>query len=256
VFQQYLSWIHPSSLRSATLNHLTSYLDSLPRSRKGLRAQTIAALKSLYTYGTKAGYLSANFGLFIQTPKSQNKISERYLSEAEIHALFQAVRSDLEHGVLAFLYYGGLRVGELLSLKTPDLRVLESGELLIQVHGKGEKKRAVILSEEIASKLEISERLERESDSQYLFASPASRMRPMSDVAIRKLLFKLSIRAGLQKRVSPHWLRHAHATHALERGAPIHLVQATLGHSSIATTGMYLHAKPKESSGSYLGTRE
>jgi integrase/recombinase XerD len=52
--------------------------------------------------------------------------------------------------------------------------------------------------------------------------------------------------------VSCHWLRHAHASHALDRGAPIHLVQATLGHSSISTTGRYLHARPTESSSSYL----
>jgi hypothetical protein len=55
-------------------------------------------------------------------------------------------------------------------------------------------------------------------------------------------------RAGLESKVSPHWLRHAHATHALERGAPIHLVQATLGHAPVATTGRYLHAHPSDSS--------
>jgi integrase/recombinase XerD len=53
--------------------------------------------------------------------------------------------------------------------------------------------------------------------------------------------------------VSPHWLRHAHATHALERQAPIHLVAATLGHASVATTGRYLHARPTDSSALYLG---
>jgi len=54
--------------------------------------------------------------------------------------------------------------------------------------------------------------------------------------------------AALDERPSPHWLRHAHATHALERGAAIHLVQATLGHASVATTGRYLHARPTDSS--------
>jgi integrase/recombinase XerD len=58
-------------------------------------------------------------------------------------------------------------------------------------------------------------------------------------------------RAGLET-VSPHWLRHAHASHALDRGAPIHLVQATLGHANINTTGRYLHARPKESSSRFL----
>jgi len=59
-------------------------------------------------------------------------------------------------------------------------------------------------------------------------------------------------RAGLEVHVSPHWLRHSHATHALERGAPIHLVAATLGHASVATTGKYLHARPTDSSARYL----
>ena len=56
----------------------------------------------------------------------------------------------------------------------------------------------------------------------------------------------------ISEKVSPHWLRHAHASHALERGAPIHLVQATLGHATLATTGRYLHAMPSDSSARYL----
>ncbi len=59
-------------------------------------------------------------------------------------------------------------------------------------------------------------------------------------------------RAGFDKDVSPHWMRHAHASHALDRGAAAHLVHATLGHSSVATTGRYLHARPTESSSKYL----
>lgn len=59
-------------------------------------------------------------------------------------------------------------------------------------------------------------------------------------------------RAGIGKAVSTHWLRHAHASHALDRGAPIHLVQSTLGHASVATTGRYLHARPADSSANYL----
>jgi hypothetical protein len=59
-------------------------------------------------------------------------------------------------------------------------------------------------------------------------------------------------RAGIALPVSPHWFRHAHASHALDRGAPIHLVQATLGHTSITTTGRYLHARPQDSSSRFL----
>lgn len=71
-------------------------------------------------------------------------------------------------------------------------------------------------------------------------------------VAVLRIVRKAAARAGIDLPVSPHWLRHAHASPALDRGAPIHLVQATLGHVSINTTGRYLHARPKESSSRFL----
>jgi integrase/recombinase XerD len=70
---------------------------------------------------------------------------------------------------------------------------------------------------------------------------------------VHRIVQAAAKRAGVDGAVSPHWLRHAHASHALDRGAPIHLVQATLGHASVATTGRYLHARPEDSSARYLG---
>ena len=67
-----------------------------------------------------------------------------------------------------------------------------------------------------------------------------------------RIVRQAAARASIDLAVSPHWMRHAHASHALDRGAPIHLVQATLGHASITTTGRYLHARPKDSSGRLL----
>jgi site-specific recombinase XerD len=69
---------------------------------------------------------------------------------------------------------------------------------------------------------------------------------------VHRVVKAAAARAGLPAEVSAHWLRHAHASHALGRGAPTHLVQATLGHASVATTGRYLHARPSDSSGRYL----
>ena len=74
----------------------------------------------------------------------------------------------------------------------------------------------------------------------------------LDESQVWRIVRKAAERADIDKDVSCHWLRHAHASHALGRGAPIHLVQATLGHSSISTTGRYLHARPTESSGDYL----
>ena len=74
----------------------------------------------------------------------------------------------------------------------------------------------------------------------------------LGEEQVWRIVRKAARRAGIELNVSPHWLRHAHGSHALDRGAPIHLVQATLGHASVATTGKYLHARPKESSSRFL----
>lgn len=74
----------------------------------------------------------------------------------------------------------------------------------------------------------------------------------LSTVQVWRINRKAARRAGIEAPVSLHWLRHAHASHALDRGAPIHLVQSTLGHASVATTGRYLHARPGDSSAFYL----
>jgi len=84
--------------------------------------------------------------------------------------------------------------------------------------------------------------------------SPVARARATCNPSqVKRIVTASAERAGVDGQVSPHWLRHAHASHALDRGAPIHLVQATLGHASVTTTGKYLHARPEDSSARYLG---
>jgi integrase/recombinase XerD len=75
---------------------------------------------------------------------------------------------------------------------------------------------------------------------------------PLVPVQVFRIVKAAALRAGLPTEVSPPWLRHAHASHALDRGAPISLVQATLGHASVQTTGKYTHARPNDSSSRYL----
>jgi integrase/recombinase XerD len=85
-----------------------------------------------------------------------------------------------------------------------------------------------------------------------VFASRSGK--PLERSRVTRIVREASQRAGITTNVSTHWLRHAHASHALDRGAPIHLVQATLGHRSVATTSRYLHARPDESSAAYFDT--
>jgi integrase/recombinase XerD len=145
------------------------------------------------------------------------------------------------------LYVGGFRVAELCSLKWSDLQRRDSAGQ-ITVFGKGGKTRTVLMPESVWNAVQSLRGDAGENN-------PVFRSRKgghLDESQVWRIVRKASTRAGIDKAVSCHWLRHAHASHALDRGAPIHLVQATLGHSSIATTGRYLHARPTESSSRYL----
>jgi site-specific recombinase XerD len=117
------------------------------------------------------------------------------------------------------------------------------------VFGKGGKTRAVQLPNSVAKLVSDLRGDAGEADPGFRSRKHSSALTP---VAVSRVVRKAARRAGIEAAVSPHWLRHAHASHALDRGASIHLVQATLGHASITTTGRYLHARPKDSSSRFL----
>jgi integrase/recombinase XerD len=139
-------------------------------------------------------------------------------------------------------------VSEIAALTWRDLQPRTDGGQ-VTVFGKGEKTRTVLLPNSIWRELLRFRQGAGLDAPVFPSRSGAGHLHPTS---IERLVRKAAQRAGLELAVSPHWLRHSHATHALERGAPIHLVQATLGHASVATTGRYLHARPTDSSAKYL----
>jgi integrase/recombinase XerD len=139
-------------------------------------------------------------------------------------------------------------VSEACGLKWCDALPRQEGGQ-ITVFGKGGKTRTVLLKSKVWQQL-LSIKGEAKA------ADPLFRSRKGGgslDVSqVRRIVYAAAKKAGLEQKVSPHWMRHAHASHALDRSAPIHLVQATLGHASVSTTGRYLHARPTESSSFYL----
>jgi integrase/recombinase XerD len=149
--------------------------------------------------------------------------------------------------LLAVLYAAGLRVPEACGLRWRVLQARgEAGQILI--HGKGGRRRVVLLPPGVWSQL-VPLRATAGAEAP-VFASKSGG--PLERSRVCRIVRQASQRAGIAASVSTHWLRHAHASHALDRGAPIHLVQATLGHRSVATTGRYLHVRPGESSAGYL----
>ena len=154
------------------------------------------------------------------------------------------------HAILSLLYYGGLRVSELCALRWRNLQVRDtSGQ--VTVYGKGSKTRVVVLPKQLWQELQVL-RGDAEENEPLFPSRDRSHGGHLHRYSVDRIIKAAALRAGIKSNVSPHWLRHAHASHALERGAKIHLVAATLGHSSVAVSSRYLHARPEESLGLYL----
>jgi integrase/recombinase XerD len=149
--------------------------------------------------------------------------------------------------LLRLAYAGGLRVSELVGLAWRDLQPRDDAGQ-VTVFGKGGKTRTVLLSAATWAEL-VALRKDAGADDPVFRSRRGGHLDPRQ---VRRIVLGAARRAGLEAKVSPHWLRHAHASHALDRGAPVHLVAATLGHASIATTGKYAHARPSDSSSRYL----
>jgi len=120
---------------------------------------------------------------------------------------------------------------------------------VLTVHGKGEKTRFLKLTDKTVALLEEIRPDDAGPDDPVFLSQKGN---PLSTRRIWDIVKAAGERAGIKKDVSPHFMRHSHASHALDRGAPIHLVQAQLGHASLATTSKYTHARPDDTSSRFL----
>jgi site-specific recombinase XerD len=251
-------------LGSVRMGDLQDYIAARPGSSATV-ALTAAALKSLFAFAQEVGYLRFNIGAAVKVPPIKNTLAERIMAEADALLMIRQEPVLRNRVLLTVLYGGGLRISEVCGLRWRDLMARdEAGQAT--VFGKGGKTRAVLLSASTwkvlaALRAEASRQVGDMPDADAKLA-PASADAPvflsrkggaLDPSAVHRVVKAAAARAGLPGEVSAHWLRHAHASHSLDRGAPIHLVQATLGHASVATTGRYLHARPSESSARFLG---
>lgn len=248
-------------LRRVTLQDLQDWDDFLrARYANSTRKRKLATVKSLFSFGQKIGYFTFNVGAAVSTPKVKDRLSERILSETEVQRIL-AMEDDLRNSVLLRIFYAsGGRVSELTGLEWRSVQERtdqrqRAGQ--VTLFGKGDKTRTVLLSPEswkALEKLRTHERSEgfgRPEDPVFRSQKGGA----LSRVQMWRIVKKAARRAGLdldEKPVSPHWFRHAHASHALDRGAPTHLVKETLGHESLQTTSKYAHARPDDSSSRYL----
>ena len=256
-------------LPAVTLGDLQAFAAALEA--EGLapasRRLTLAAVKSLLAFGQRVGYLRFDVGAAVKLPPVKDALAERILDREAVLRLLDREPDARNRALLRLLYAGGLRVSEACALRWRDLQARDDAGQ-VTVYGKGGKTRVVLLSpatwrvllalpgaQAVASSGEADQDGATDRDAPVF---PSRRGGgPLDQPQAWRLIQAAAARVGLptgKGGVSPHWLRHAHATHALEHGhAPIHLVQATLGHASVATTSKYLHARPTDSSARYLG---
>jgi integrase/recombinase XerD len=207
----------------------------------------VGAIKSLFSFAKELGVVSSNLGILVKTPSARNRLAERILTEDEVQRVIGNTTNERDRTLIRLLYFAGLRVSELCALKWRDLKPRgDAGQ--ITVFGKGEKTRTVLVGAAIWRSLLELKNNARKDDPVFVSLKGGHLSRSM----VFHIVKDAAKRAGLEGNVSPHWLRHSHASHSLDRGAPIHLLQKTLGHSSVAITEMYLHARPTDSSGLYL----
>jgi site-specific recombinase XerD len=236
-------------LAQVTLPDLQRFADSLNDLAPASRYRSLSALKSLLAFAHRLGYLPFDVGRALRLPPVRNRLNERILSEPDLRRILDLEPNPRNRAILTLLYASGIRVSELCALAWRDLQPNGEGGQ-ITVFGKGSVTRSIQLP---ASVWQLILTL-RPADRAPAGAVFRSRKRGgfLRPVAVLRVVRAAARRAGIDMPVSPHWFRHAHASHALDRGAPIHLVQATLGHASVTTTGRYLHARPNDSSGRFL----
>lgn len=236
-------------LARLTLADLQSFDNALARSglAPSSRARTLAAAKSLLGFCHRMRYIPANPAAELVLPRYENRLAERILGEDDVRRMIAAERDPRNQTLLRLLYAAGLRVSEACHLLWRNLRPRgDAGQ--ITAFGKNGRTRAIALPAALWSDLAA---LRGDAGAEEP-VFPSRSGKPLDRGRVRTIVRQAAERAGVAGDVSPHWLRHAHASHALDHGAPIHLVQATLGHSSVATTSRYLHARPGDSSARFL----
>ena len=216
------------------------------------QARRLSAFRQFFAFLVTDGVRADNPSATIDSPKRPRALP-KILSEPEVQRLLDATRSvPGAEGVrlvalIEVLYATGLRVSELVGLPLSAIRAEQS---LLLVRGKGGRERMVPLgepaSEALAAYLELRGRfLNGERDSPWLFPSRGAKGH-LTRHRLAQLLKSLAVAAGIEpRRVSPHVLRHAFASHLLANGADLRSVQAMLGHADISTTQIYTHVLPE-----------
>ncbi|MBN2568914.1 MAG: tyrosine recombinase XerC [Deltaproteobacteria bacterium] len=227
---------------------IRAFLTSLYRKRvkKVTISRKIASIKAFFKYLIREGHIMFNPAEVIQTPKAERYLPA-FLSVDEIFDLLgvefaEGVLGLRDKAMLELFYSSGMRVSELTGLNLPDID-LERGS--VRIRGKGKKERIVPVGEfalkAIRGYLDKRSELLRNKTENYLDACLfLNRLGVrLTDRSVRRIVDKYMLMSGICKKISPHALRHSFATHLMDAGADLRVIQEMLGHESLSTTQKY-----------------
>ena len=232
----------------ATLEELRAFLASLADVGINARSQAriISSLRSFYAFLKLDGFIESDPAELLRSPKIGMRLPD-VLTLQEIDDIINAVDLSKREGqrnraILEVLYSCGLRVSEVCGLRLSDL-YLDEG--FIRVTGKGDKQRLVPISDRAVAELEayfVDRNMIpiKKGYEDFVFISERLK-KPLSRIMVFHFIKELVGLVGIKKNVSPHTFRHSFATHLLEGGANLRVIQAMLGHESISTTEIYTH---------------
>lgn len=230
LFSDYLG---TKEITLAEENDLLRFFSFLKKKYKNASiSRCMTTLKTFYSFLCRESLLSKNPASFLTLPK-KNEPTPLPLTFSEIKSLVEVADSSRDKAIVMLLYSSGLRVQELCHLEITDLFTEQ-----LRIRGKGGKERLVPIAKQ--ARLAIDAYLdERTSNEPHLFLSRSGK--PLSPVVIFTLIKELGVKGGIKKKVYPHLLRHSFATHLLEGGADLRVIQELLGHSDLRTTQRYTY---------------
>lgn len=211
-----------------------AYLDETRHLKETSLQTHINTLRAFFGWLTVEEKIKKNPMAKIKSLKLDKKGARQALSVEELERLRDACKGYREKALVEFLVSTGCRLSEVAQLRAADLNLADRS---VQVTGKGDKDRVVYFS--VRARLMIEEYMMQRKGGDGLFVSNKSPYEPLKPRAIQRIVRSLSERAGLEGRVHPHLLRHTFATHALNGGMDVTVIQRLLGHEDIATTQIY-----------------
>lgn len=239
---KYEEFLKKDILESDT-EDLEKYLKYIKNLESTTVAHKITSIKSYFNYNIKRGIVSVNPADKVSRPKLTKHLPE-YLTEEEVGKLLDVeVKSPYDYRnktILELLYSSGIRISELVNIKTPNY---DSEECLIRIMGKGSKERIVPLGDYAVNimndYMNNYRPLINKKHTDYVFIN--NRGDKISRQFIFKVIKKEALKKDIKKDISPHTLRHTFATHLLKNGADLRIIQELLGHENISTTQIYTH---------------